>query len=73
MSHYPQSCRYFYLHVTSNPVLSIKVHVEGFLLAGQDCKQQKAAAQHQLINYLFLCKVFAIGFAASVALGEGCF
>lgn len=41
MLFYPRSCRYFYLDVTSNPLLSIKVSVEGFLLVKQDYEHQR--------------------------------
>lgn len=43
MLFYPWSCRYFYLDVTSNPLLSIKVSVEGFLLVKQDYEHRKVA------------------------------
>lgn len=51
MLYYPQSCRYFYLDMASNPLLSIKVSVEDFLLVKQDYTHQKVATQHKLINY----------------------
>lgn len=51
MLFYPQSCSYFYLDVTSNPLLSIKVNAEAFLLVKQDYKHQKVATQQKVINY----------------------